>query len=533
MGISVKPDVIPLENGAKYWSHTFESFTAKVFVPKSTKPLSDIINFGFMAPYLLIFEETNMTMDEEIAFSDENGLTAILENAAGSVVFICPNSENGWKDAKSTLFEDVISESRIAQYYEDGLIKSRERFTGVWKDLFIRGAIFRTFLYGKGESADFIAKNLLKTVNGLYLWGPGEITPTAVMLENLTVQPTVERRDIPVVSIGNTDEINCLFRKACDYLCIQKTRDLSAAYREFLFRFKRWCGVLEKETLASDLDLEEEFHQATVRTSLDNLGDNKGTREHNIGYAVYYRKGLLDNGPIPLVLAFHGGGDSTFYLTRVSGWYRVAAKNDFLLVAVENHLNSTSTEMMELISILKKQYPIDEKRIYATGFSMGGCKSWDLFQEYPETFAALAPMSATFEVGLNVYGKPAPKEINRSIPVPVFYAGGEITPLPELPFQADKCLERMKYVFAVNRVKTPLDVRFEDKASWQHPIFAVPGDKTEVLRDPARDANLTIHYYESEDGEYRTAFASIDNQGHECREHTCEQAWNFMKKFTR
>ena len=263
------------------------------------------------------------------------------------------------------------------------------------------------------------------------------------------------------------------------------------------------------------------------------MGDDAGSQTHRIGYAAYYRSGLFKNGPVPLVLAFHGGGDSTFYLTRVSGWYRVAARNDFLLVAVENHLNSTAEEMIELISILKKQYPIDEKRIYATGFSMGGCKSWDLFQEYPGVFAALAPMSATFEVGLNVYGKPSNKEINRRIPVPVFYAGGEITPLPELPFQAEKCLDRMKYVFEVNRVKTPIAVRFEDKEAWAHPIFAVAGDKVEKIHDPARNAVLTIHYFESDDGEMRTAFASIDNQGHECREHTCEQAWKFMSRFTR
>ena len=533
MGISVLPRVRSLSDGSKYWTHVFERFEVKVLVPEGGHPLSDLINFGFMAPYLLVFEENNLSMDEEIAYAKENALWEIAKNASSSVVFVYPTGQNGWESADETLFTDLISESRIQQYYENGMIKSRDRFTKQWGDRFIRGAIFRTFLFGSGKSADYIAKHLLKTINGLYLWGPGEITPTAVVLERISVMPEIERSDIPVVSIENTEAINACLQNSCSHVLFQEKRDLKKAYSDFLAPFKRWCGTLEKEVSANELGLMEEFAEALVKTSPDNMGDDCGTDEHRIGYAAYYQKDLFDNGPVPLVLAFHGGGDSTFYLTRVSGWYRVAARNRFLLVAVENHLNSTASEMMEFISVLREKYSIDITRIYATGFSMGGCKTWDLFQEYPSVFAALAPMSATFEVGLNVYGQKAPVKINMNTPVPVFYAGGEITPLPELPFQADKCLERMKYVFRVNRVKTPADIRFEDRAAWQNPIFGIDGDKVEKIHDPARNAVLTVHYFESEDGIFRTAFASIDNQGHECREHTCEQAWKFMSQFSR
>ena len=38
---------------------------------------------------------------------------------------------------------------------------------------------------------------------------------------------------------------------------------------------------------------------------------------------------------------------------------------------------------------------------------------------------------------------------------------------------------------------------------------------------------------ECTDGICRTVFGGVNNQGHECREHTCEQAWHFMKQFTR
>ena len=115
----------------------------------------------------------------------------------------------------------------------------------------------------------------------------------------------------------------------------------------------------------------------------------------------------------------------------------------------------------------------------------------------------------------------------------VFYAGGEVTPLPELPFQAEKCWDRIRYVFRVNQVKKPYDVTYEEKDKWPNPIWGIDGDRTEVYRDESRQANLTVQLFDSVDGVCRTALASISEQGHECREHTCEMAWQFMKQFSK
>lgn len=532
MGMKTIPEVTRLPGGEACWQHAFDRFRVKVFVPQGHE-LSDLINFGFLAPYLLVLEENEMTMEDAVAFAKNKGFAKIAAEYSTSVVFVYPTAPGGWAEADENLFIDLIAESRIQQYYQDGMILSRDRFTKEWGDRFIRGAIFRTFLYGYGASADYIANHLLKTINGLYLWGPGEITPTAAILEGLSVVPQPERRDIPVVSVGNSDAVNAALETSCDHLLVKEAADVYADFIAFVYRFKRWCGALEREDVMEEIGMVQEYGCATVKTSPDNLGDDTGTAEHRIGYVAHYNKGLLDNGPVPLLLAFHGGGDSTFYLSHVSGWYRVANRHNFLMVAIENHLNSTATEMMELLEILKQRYPIDEHRIYASGFSMGGCKSWDLYQEYPQVFAALAPMDATFEVGLNVYGQPAPCQINRDIPVPLFYAGGEITPLPELPFQAEKCWDRMRYVFEVNQLKTPYNVTYEDKDNWPEPIWGICGDRIEKFDDHSRGSVLTVHTFESKDGVFRTAFACISGQGHECREHTCEYAWRFMSQFTR
>ncbi len=532
MGLKEFPQVIDLPGGRKFWSADFGSFRAKVYVQKQHE-LADIVNFGYLAPYLIIFEEKEMTQEEAIRFSDEQGFSAIAEEYSGSVVFIYPTSKQGWADAPATLFADVIANSRIHQYYRDGVATVKDRFTKEWKENYIRGAIFRTAIYGYGASADYIATHLLKTVNGEFLWGPGEITPACVTLSGLSVVPHPERSDIPVVSVANSDEINASLKENCDHLLIKDTADVCDDFKSFVWKYKRWVGILQENPDMKALGMVWEPGAVKVRTTPDNAGDDQGTSEHSIGYVAWYPEAKKDKGPLPTVLLFHGGGDSALYFSYESGWNRIAAKYGLLLVAVENHCNSTASETMELLQILKEKYPIDEKHLYATGFSMGGCKSWDLMQEYPEVFAALAPMDATFEVGLNVFGKPAPAEINRTHPVPLFYAGGEESPLPELPFQAEKCLDRVRYVFEVNRLKKKYEAVFEERDSWDEPIWGVTGDKVEKREDTSRNSVLTIHYFEDENGKFTTALASISRQGHDCRVHTCEAAWQFMSQFMR
>ena len=50
------------------------------------------------------------------------------------------------------------------------------------------------------------------------------------------------------------------------------------------------------------------------------------------------------------------------------------------------------TGMFELVDTLIKSRPIDTKRIYITGLSMGAFGVWDAVQRRPELFAAAAPI---------------------------------------------------------------------------------------------------------------------------------------------
>ena len=531
--MKVRPSIVTFEDGTKIWEAELGTFAVKTYLPKTDLP-ADIVNFGFRAPYLMVFEEQRMSKEEAKAFADQNGFSKVASQFAGSVTFFYPLCEGGWENAPESLFVDILNESRISQYYEDGMAIMYDRFAKKMGDAYIRGAVLRTYLYGYGVSADFIAKNYLKTIQGPFLWGPGDVTPAACILQNLSVIPSPERRDIPVVSIGNSDEINDALMESLDDVLVEQVADIPGDFKEFVGNYRRILGNLQEEPNLEEMGMVCEPSFVTVKTSADNRGDDKDTKEHRIGYVAFYNKGIMDGGKkVPLVMCFHGGGDSTFFMASCSGWNLIAAKYGFLLVCVENHLNSTATETIEMIAKLKKKYSIDDTRIYASGFSMGGCKSWDMMQEYPEIFAGVAPMDATFEVGCNSYGEPV-GEYNQDKLLPVFYAGGEITPLPELPCQAQKCVDRMRYVFQVDQVKKAYDVKLEEKESWENPIWGVNGDFTyQLVNEERENSVLTLELFTSTNGKCYAVFGCVGNQGHEVRHHTCEQAWKFLSQFRR
>ncbi len=529
------PEIVTLSDGTKMWEAVFEKFEAGVYVPVPEENIfSDIVNFGFKAPYLLVFEEEKQTQEGRKQYAEEKGLAEIAAENGGSVVFIYPTNAGGWDLAPDDLFEAIIAESKISQYYKDGVALMRDRFTGNWGKVFIRGAVLRTYLYGFGASADYIAKHCLKTIEGEGLYGRGDVTPVCCILENLHVIPTSERRDIPVVSVGNSEEVNVALAASVEHLLVADKADYRKDFKTFVSTFYRMVGFLNKELDFEKSQTQVEPGYVVVPTSPDNRGDDKDTKEHKIGYVAFYNKGIMDTEKgAPLVMCFHGGGDSAFCMATNSGWARVASENNFLLVCVENHMNSTATESVALIEQLKKKYKIDSERIYSTGFSMGGCKSWDMFQEFPKVFAAVAPMDATFDVGLNVFGQPSMYKINQDTIVPTFYTGGEITPLPELPFQEEKCRNRMEYVMRLNQSKTKYDVKYEEREHWVNPIWGIDGDVICKLHDDARGSDLTLHLFESENGCCYAVFGSISGQGHEVRHHTCENAWKFLSSFRR
>lgn len=530
MGKEVRP-VVCAVNGGKYWEETYKTFYLKVFVPDNDLD-GQINNYGFRAPLLTVFEETRLGREEAIEFAGKTGLSHIAAKYDASVLFVYPTCDGGWEKADVSLYQELISEVSLYPDYDDGIAAFDNFFTKRFEGYFIRGAKFRADIYSYGKSADYVARNLLKTIEGQYLWGPGEITPAMCSMERLSVKPEVERKDIAVLSVGNTDEINEVFAK-CENLLVKDAAEYEKDFESFVKKFKMWCGKIELEPDFEELGMTEDAGATVVNTSPDNKSPkHQGKPTHKIGWFAYYNKGLFDNGPVPLVMGFHGGGDTSMYLTYVSGLWNVCHKYGFLYVAMDDHLSVTATEIMEVIEDLKKKYKMDEKRIYAGGFSMGSGKTWNLYQEYPEKFAGFMPCSALFPIKDNPYGTSLDDpRTNKTVSKPVFYSGGEESTLPELPSQDVTCLDRVQYLASVNKLKKKFDLDYANKDQWEDKYYGCPGDEVKEFYDESRGSTLTARYYYSEDGVCRTVLASVSGQIHECREHSLEMAWKFVSEF--
>ena len=97
-----------------------------------------------------------------------------------------------------------------------------------------------------------------------------------------------------------------------------------------------------------------------------------------------------------------------------------------------------------------------------------------------------------------------------------------------------KILHRRNHpAYLFQRLQALHDVKLENKDNWENKIWGINGDETVKSFDEARQATLTIELFKNGEGKCYNALGSISGQGHECREHTCENAWRFMSNFRR
>ncbi|MGB8170560.1 MAG: prolyl oligopeptidase family serine peptidase [Chthoniobacteraceae bacterium] len=105
-----------------------------------------------------------------------------------------------------------------------------------------------------------------------------------------------------------------------------------------------------------------------------------------------------DKSPRPLYLWFHGRGDTlsevNFISSRLKGKRDFATANAFELHLYGRYCNASKfageTDAFEAIEDVKKRYAIDENRIAAMGFSMGGATAWHIGAHYAGTWATVS-----------------------------------------------------------------------------------------------------------------------------------------------
>ena len=103
----------------------------------------------------------------------------------------------------------------------------------------------------------------------------------------------------------------------------------------------------------------------------------------------------------PLIVALHGmGGDENSFFT---GYERgvikgEAEKRGYLIVCPKGrgsasmYMGAAERDVLDVLKEMRRQFNLDDNRIYLMGHSMGGYGTWSVAVNNPDLFAALAPI---------------------------------------------------------------------------------------------------------------------------------------------
>ncbi|HEX2945195.1 MAG TPA: dienelactone hydrolase family protein [Clostridia bacterium] len=205
----------------------------------------------------------------------------------------------------------------------------------------------------------------------------------------------------------------------------------------------------EQKVQEQTVDSEQEVIAVTSTTAGNDTSDyGKGAEQRLTGFESsvtglkYYLslpKGYNADGAEkwPLILFLHGSGDrgDDLELIKRSGITNIAEKDGLKFIAVYPQCpdNSEWEEMTATISDfldeLTGSLRVDEGRVYITGFSMGGYGTWYMALEYPDRFAAIAPVCGSiFEQDVNQENA----DSLRNLPIWAFHGGKDTIVPPEV-----------------------------------------------------------------------------------------------------
>lgn len=161
----------------------------------------------------------------------------------------------------------------------------------------------------------------------------------------------------------------------------------------------------------------------------------------DIEYAIFVPSGRGGEAKMPLLVLLHGMFHNPHQVIRYPGVVEEAERRGYIVVAPygynergwygsqgaimtdafslmfgsgddpKNLGELSERDVLNVLEIVRKEYRVDENRIYLSGHSMGGAGTLYLGATYPDIWAALAPMST------GLPGKPATMEAMKHIPV--------------------------------------------------------------------------------------------------------------------
>jgi predicted esterase len=175
------------------------------------------------------------------------------------------------------------------------------------------------------------------------------------------------------------------------------------------------------------LDLGRGRDPLAARTGDMRLAYRSGVDRELVPFRVFIPDDYDRNASYPLVVALHGsGGDENTYMDGFDGTLKEnAASRGYIIAAVngrgpyEAYRTAGARDVVDVLDLVQRVYPIDEGRTYLTGHSSGGSGTVRIGFENADRFAAIAPVA----------GFGSSDDLSKALDLPVFLAIGGLDAL--------------------------------------------------------------------------------------------------------
>ena len=128
------------------------------------------------------------------------------------------------------------------------------------------------------------------------------------------------------------------------------------------------------------------------------IADNLNVNGANRNMLVYAPSGIEKNRP--LIIQMHGYNQDAAYQKNAAKWESIADTGRFVVVFPNGEGKAWDISgdkdlnfIKAIINEMNNKYGIDKKRVYVSGFSMGGMMSYHVANKLGDQIAAIAPVS--------------------------------------------------------------------------------------------------------------------------------------------
>ena len=137
-----------------------------------------------------------------------------------------------------------------------------------------------------------------------------------------------------------------------------------------------------------------------------------------IPYALFIPSSYNEGNPAPLIISLHGLGRTYDWLMGYHGFLDEAEANGYIVATplgyirrgwygsreTEDRQDSKYSEqdVMEVLSLVRDEFNVNDNRIYLWGHSMGGAGTYHIAAKYPGLFAGLGVAAPAPEQTLDI-----------------------------------------------------------------------------------------------------------------------------------